>query len=156
MAKNKADQNADFFMKIAMMGMFLSAFCSQTNYGPKTLFGNIFLAVGVFLVLYCQYYHIKHYDGLITTGPYRYTRHPMYTSILIANFALLWTSIPPITDKIFYIGQAILVLGMASCWFFEEQAMLAKYGLLAREYYARTPRLFFMYPVHRIYRKLKS
>jgi len=136
----KADVYANWFLRFAMLGMLLSAWGGQGINVQKPV---IFLVISLIPVLYCQYYHAKHFGSLITTGPYRYTRHPIYTSVFIANLALLW----PITDKML-IGQTILVACMAGCWHFEEQAMLAKYGSIAKEYYARTPRLFFLYPIH--------
>ena len=72
----------------------------------------------------------------------------MYTSVLIANLALLWVPVAPFSDKIFYIGQAMLIAGMIGCWHYEEQAMLAEYGSLAQDYYMRTPQLFFLYPIY--------
>jgi len=148
MNKGKAGLYANWLLRFSMTGMLLSAFGSKASHQQKPSIGIVFLAIGMFLVLYCQYYHAKHAGNLITTGPYRITRHPMYTSVFITNLALLWIPIPPITDKIFYIGQAILAKCMAGCWYFEEQAILAKYGLLAEEYFAQTPRLFFLYPIH--------
>ena len=36
----------------------------------------------------------KAHGLLVTTGPYRWIRHPMYTSVLLGAAALAWTSTP--------------------------------------------------------------
>lgn len=36
----------------------------------------------------------KIHGVLVTTGPYRWIRHPMYTSVLLGGAALAWTSSP--------------------------------------------------------------
>lgn len=37
----------------------------------------------------------KAHGRLVTTGPYRWVRHPMYTSVLLGAAALAWTSSLP-------------------------------------------------------------
>jgi len=57
--------------------------------GPWVLVGTCVFVVGLLLALYSIVYlglHKKH--GLVTTGPYRYIRHPQYTGFLLLTIGL--------------------------------------------------------------------
>jgi protein-S-isoprenylcysteine O-methyltransferase Ste14 len=76
-------------------------------------------------------------DELITTGLYRYSRHPMYLTWFLMNVGI----------TIACASWLFLLLSIASVLFanvrfagFEERLCLEKYGDAYREYMDRTPR----------------
>jgi protein-S-isoprenylcysteine O-methyltransferase Ste14 len=54
-----------------------------------SLIANIMVIGGFVLVLYSAIYLHRHkHEGLVTTGPYRYIRHPQYTGFLLLTLGL--------------------------------------------------------------------
>jgi protein-S-isoprenylcysteine O-methyltransferase Ste14 len=51
----------------------------------------------------------KFHGVLVTTGPYRWIRHPMYTSVLLGAGALAWTS-SPLIGWVTWSALAIVLL----------------------------------------------
>jgi protein-S-isoprenylcysteine O-methyltransferase Ste14 len=83
---------------------------------------------------------------LITSGPFTYTRHPMYTALAMVDITL-WPYAA--FDTAFYItGIAFYACMLAAAWC-QERETLARFGPEAESYYARTPRLFLLYPFTR-------
>ncbi|MGH9557190.1 MAG: isoprenylcysteine carboxylmethyltransferase family protein [Terriglobales bacterium] len=80
---------------------------------------------------------IRRDHTLVTTGPYRYVRHPMYSTFLLlfAGFLLL-------TANGFIGGAGLVMVGlvMAVRTSREEQMLLEAFGERYREYMARTGR----------------
>jgi len=78
-------------------------------------------------------------DGhrLITSGPYRYVRHPMYTA-----FILLFAGYLLLTRNLFISGMGLLTLVLVMIFrtHKEEQMMLQRFGEEYRAYMANTPR----------------
>ena len=72
---------------------------------------------------------------LVTTGLYRYVRHPLYT----AGLVFLWlTPLMTTTLMALYVGfSAYLYVGSV----FEERRLRAEFGQAYTEYQARVPRL---------------
>lgn len=104
---------------------------------------------GALLFLYCLvhlYVLSGKKKGLIVTGPFRYTRHPMYTGLMLMNF-IFWLPYPVSNEPLFLLLQAAFVTCLVIAAYFQEQETLARFGKAAEEYYARTPRLFFLYPL---------
>jgi len=100
------------------------------------------------MLAYCHYYLKKHKgEGLVTGGPYRYIRHPIYTGFILIDLLLLWP-VPPLTDLFFYVGQALFIPGIVICAYLEEIAAIERYGATAKEYYARTPGLLPYFSFH--------
>jgi protein-S-isoprenylcysteine O-methyltransferase Ste14 len=65
------------------------AFLEGTVRSPGALLTNAMIVVGFVLVLYSAIYlqwHRK--QGLVTTGPYRFIRHPQYTGFLLFTLGL--------------------------------------------------------------------
>lgn len=104
--------------------------------------------IGFALFGYCLFILYMRQVGppdLITTGVFKYTRHPMYTGIFMMNLDM-WLPEPRSNDLLFYIGQALFILCMVAAAWSQEKETLARFGKEAEEYYARTPRLFIWYP----------
>ncbi len=78
---------------------------------------------------------IRRDHTLVTTGPYRYVRHPMYST-----FQFLFTGILLLTANGFVGGAGLLVVGlvMARRIEREEQMLLDAFGEDYRQYQART------------------
>lgn len=80
-----------------LIGLFLPFNLISTQYGWIGAF--VFLSLALKLLLYTSMHNkvgnfnivpeIKEGCSLITTGPYRYIRHPMYTSVLLVGFGAL-------------------------------------------------------------------
>jgi len=83
-------------------------------------------------------HHVKNSNGIVSTGPFKYVRHPLYLSCLF-----------------FYLGLVVLTLSLVSAGFFiiififynfiagyEEKLLKNKYGDIYKEYMKRTHRWF--------------
>lgn len=106
-----------------------------------------FVGWGLFGVVLATLYPIgrERPNRLITNGVFRYTRHPMYTGLLLMSGAF-WFS-EAANDALFYALQAVCIISLLIAAWCQEKETLARYGDEAVRYYARTPRLFFMYPL---------
>ncbi|TXT60773.1 MAG: conserved membrane protein of unknown function [Promethearchaeota archaeon] len=64
----------------------------------QDLLNPIFI-FGLSLFFYSLIYKLKYREKLITTGPYKYVRHPQYLGIIIATLGLTWVNMfaSPIT-----------------------------------------------------------
>jgi protein-S-isoprenylcysteine O-methyltransferase len=119
------------------------------NFIPKTftvgVIAVILCALGIALALWARYYlgknwsalpSIKEGHELVTSGPYRYVRHPIYTGIIVAMLGPMLTS-----SSIWFI----IFFGM--CFTFvwrirkEEQFMTELFGEKYLEYKKRTKAL---------------
>ncbi|MBI2473632.1 isoprenylcysteine carboxylmethyltransferase family protein [Candidatus Uhrbacteria bacterium] len=82
---------------------------------------------------------------LLTTGPFKYTRHPMYTGLFFMDLGF-WLPHPVSSDQLFFVLQLFFMIYLTIAAYFQEKETLARFGEEARVYYAKTPRLFFFYP----------
>jgi protein-S-isoprenylcysteine O-methyltransferase Ste14 len=77
-------------------------------------------------------------QSLVTSGPYRFIRHPIYTAFLFILGSTLFISANWLIGTA-WIGMT--VLEVASRVGFEEQLMLEYFGDQYRDYMKRTGRL---------------
>ena len=75
---------------------------------------------------------------LVTGGPYRYVRHPMYASLFLVGIGLALLSANWIVAAAFLAPVALLYLARVRA---EEEMMLQQFGDAYRAYMARTGRL---------------
>ncbi len=104
---------------------------------------------GLALFFYCliRLYMLKAKDNkLVVTGPFRYTRHPMYTGLMLMDLGF-WLPHPVSVQPFFFLLQSAFVLCLMVAAYFQEKETLARFGKAAEEYYAKTPRLFLLYPL---------
>jgi protein-S-isoprenylcysteine O-methyltransferase Ste14 len=74
--------------------------------------------------------------GLVTTGPYRFLRHPIYAAILLFLWAGIATNLSPVSVAPGLVATAMLFLRMV----FEESLVRQRYPEYA-DYARRTKRL---------------
>jgi protein-S-isoprenylcysteine O-methyltransferase Ste14 len=74
--------------------------------------------------------------GLVTRGPYRYLRHPIYAAVIYFVWAGVLSNISPISAGL----AALVTLGMGVRMVLEERLLVAKYPEYA-EYAASTKRV---------------
>ncbi|MFW9997713.1 MAG: isoprenylcysteine carboxylmethyltransferase family protein [Candidatus Odinarchaeota archaeon] len=85
---------------------------------------------------YSTFLHVREEHSLITTGPYRYVRHPMYTALVTAGTGL------SLLSASWYFGLPFIAL-IAVIMFRikrEERAMIEKFGDEYIQYMQRTGR----------------
>lgn len=74
---------------------------------------------------------------LVTSGPYRYARHPMYTALFLSMLAILLLTRNWLVGGVPLLGLCVIVgLRLPG----EEEAMIEKFGDSYREYMKRTGR----------------
>jgi protein-S-isoprenylcysteine O-methyltransferase Ste14 len=72
----------------------------------------------------------------VTTGAYRYSRHPIYVALITIYLSVSLAS----ASWVFLLFTALLVVEVSLSVIEEERFCLEKYGEAYREYMARTPR----------------
>lgn len=93
--------------------------------------------------LYNLYFQRRRLNGLITTGVFKYTRHPMYTGLVMMDmkswFVQEYSPYLLTSAVVFYLSVLIAA-------YFQEKETTARFGDSAVNYYKATPRLFLLYP----------
>lgn len=110
---------------------------------PKIIILLDLLGAGLFL--YClNVLYVAKTKTLITSGPFRFTRHPMYTGFLMMGVRVWWPACP--LDAVYWCSMAVFVLSIFVAGYMQEKETLVHFGADAEDYYRRTPRCFLWYP----------
>jgi protein-S-isoprenylcysteine O-methyltransferase Ste14 len=118
-------------------------FGSRTDGGLAVLASDVLLIAGLGLsivsvaVLGRCFGVLPDVRGLVTRGPYRWVRHPLYLGELIAVFAIVLGSREPLWAGLAWVGCVALQVVRT---LYEEQNIRAEFPQYA-EYAARTKRL---------------
>ncbi len=73
----------------------------------------------------------------MTSGPYRYMRHPMYTALFLSMAAILLLTRSWLVGGVPLVGLCVIVLLRVER---EERVMIGKFGDAYRDYMKRTGR----------------
>ena len=81
--------------------------------------------------------HVRREHRLVTSGPYRCVRHPMYTALFLSMWAILLLTLNWLVGGVPLVGLCVIVFLRVQR---EERAMIEKFGDAYREYMKRTGR----------------
>ena len=117
----------------------------------EVFLGKVLIIIGVVIAIYSiVYLGVKKRRGLVTSGPYRFIRHPQYTAFLLLTigftgwsyflikytFGMSWLSADE-TIALWYLELlAYLILA-----FIEDKYLLKKFGTEFDNYKTKTPLL---------------
>jgi protein-S-isoprenylcysteine O-methyltransferase Ste14 len=104
---------------------------------PGALLGTYMTAVGMVLV-FVGWTHIYRADGLVTTGLYRYVRHPQYTglSLIVIGWIFHWGTL---VTGVMCIILVVMYYRLARQ---EEKELIEQYKDKYQDYVNRTPMVF--------------
>lgn len=88
--------------------------------------------------------HVRREHTLVTGGPYRYLRHPMYTALFLSLGAILLLTRNWLVGGVPLVGLCVIVLLRVR---HEERVMLEMFGDAYREYIQRTGRFWPRRPI---------
>lgn len=126
--------------QLAMLVLGMASLALFTGARPWWAFAATAPGFLVFLWCYVTLYGRKRrLSGLVTTGPFRFTRHPMYLGLALMDLTL-WLPRPP-ADPLFFALQAGFFACLVLAGWYQERETLARFGAEAEAYYARTPRI---------------
>lgn len=137
--------------------LFVACYLATDFVRPPTVHYPPFKILSIVGWLIFLYYFIKLYwrsndkIPLITTGMFKYTRHPMYTGVVILDL-IHWNPFVTPTPG-FLAVQALFFASVIIAGYLQEQETLARFGKEAEEYYAITPRLIISYPLRYLFSK---
>jgi protein-S-isoprenylcysteine O-methyltransferase Ste14 len=113
------------------------------------LVSTFFVVIGTAFTIYALRHLGKHFGvvsdvrGLVTTGPYRWVRHPLYGGETLTTIGFVIAVASPLTIAVFSVGLALQIWRAKV----EEQALTATFHEY-REYAARTPMLIPLTKLH--------
>ncbi len=108
---------------------------------PSTLISSAGIALGLWAVLVMRFSvnifpEVRKTQQLMTQGPYKLIRHPMYTAVLLLTAGFLVNRIDPISISLWLVLLVDLVLKLRY-----EEALLTKSFSGYEEYSNKTKRL---------------
>jgi protein-S-isoprenylcysteine O-methyltransferase Ste14 len=109
---------------------------------PVLLLGTAFVVAGTGFTIYALRHLGRHFGvvsdvrGLVTTGPYRYVRHPLYAGETLTTIGFVIAVASPLTIAAFALGIALQIWRAKV----EEQALTAAFPEY-QQYARRTPML---------------
>ena len=96
----------------------------------------LFIGIGIFIQGWRQLYRARQKNQLVTTGLYRFVRHPQYTGLFIGLFGEGIVHWPTLFSVVIF---PIIVLAYYLLARSEERKVLEKFGDEYREYQVRVP-----------------
>ncbi|MEK7649748.1 MAG: isoprenylcysteine carboxylmethyltransferase family protein [Patescibacteria group bacterium] len=133
------------------MGLILSFLYRGLRFAEETapLYAQLMDLTGMCIVaLYMiLIYGSRGRHNLITTGLFKYTRHPMYTGFVLIEFRFWFAHQYPWD---FWVSAVIFWGSIITAGLIQEKETLAKFGPEAEEYYKKTPRIFLFYPLKKL------
>lgn len=109
---------------------------------PVLLVATLFVVAGTGFTIYALRHLGRHFGvvsdvrGLVTTGPYRWMRHPLYGGETLTTIGLVIAVANPVAIAAFALGTALQITRARV----EEQSLTAAFSEY-REYAAQTPML---------------
>ena len=131
--------------QILLMASFLYRTWAFMNKGSSPIVSFIDIT-GMCLFSYCLWIlYIKKgsRQNIITTGLFKYTRHPMYTGLVFIDLRFWFTNN---LSPLFWISVLVFYASIIMAGYYQEKETLARFGSEAERYYSQTPRLFILYP----------
>ena len=146
MAKIKTFELAGGFFQAGLISSFLYRtyfFMSPAPFMITALdiFGMLIFGHCLYRLYFCS----ARTKTLLTNGLFKYTRHPMYTGAVLMDLRFwfgMWSPEFLVSALAFYIS-------LTAAAYFQEKETLSRFGKDAETYYAKTPRLFIIYPLMR-------
>lgn len=132
---------------MALIAAFLVRTFSFLDLSKPPLVITAIDLAGIAIFGWCLYdlYIRKHrLTGLVTTGVFRYTRHPMYTGLLLMDLRFWFVNE---YSHYFWLSATVLYVSVVVAAYFQEKETVARFGNETVDYYKKTPRLIFLYPV---------
>ncbi len=102
------------------------------------LFGYalLFIGIGIFIQGWRELYRARQKNQLVTTGLYRFVRHPQYTGLFIGLFGEGIVHWPTLFSVAIF---PVIVIAYALLARSEEKKVLEQFGNAYRDYQARVP-----------------
>jgi protein-S-isoprenylcysteine O-methyltransferase Ste14 len=129
------------FSKV-MHNFWITQWLIQTPlYGPLGIVAAVFCVVGIGIAIWARVYLGRNWSGipslkqgheLVTSGPYAYVRHPIYTGIILAILGSAITS--PVWLITFFVVSAMFIWRV----YVEEGLMIQQFPTQYPEYQKKT------------------
>jgi len=74
----------------------------------------------------------------------------MYTGLAFMDISIWFVAD---LNMVFLISAAIFYFGLIAAGYCQEKETIARFGAEAKEYYTKTPRFFFWYPIQSLFAK---
>ena len=128
--------------QFVLISVFLFRVCMRAStpliFFPIGLIGTLVFGY----CLYTLYIRTNRVKKLLTQGLFKYTRHPMYTGMFLMDVSNWFVAEYNVT---FLVSTIIFYAASVMAAYFQEKETLARFGKEAEDYYAKTPRMFFLY-----------